>query len=63
MFWRELVETYVADATKIYSILAQKPECKTMLDTEQGRDYLNRCCKASYETLYSFAWGDYPTET
>jgi len=63
MFWAQFIETYIADATKIYNILAQKPECKAILDTPEGIDYLNRCCKASYESLYAFTWEGYPTET
>jgi len=63
MFWTEFIETYIADATKIYAILSQKPECKAILDTPQGIDYLNRCCKTSYESLYEFAWEGYPSET
>jgi hypothetical protein len=63
MFWAEFIEHYIADATIIYSILSQKPEVKNILDTPAGIDYLNRCCKASYETMYSFAWEGYQTET
>jgi len=63
MFWAQFIETYIADAPKIYNILAQKREVKAILDTPEGIDYLNRCCKASYETLYNFAWEGYATET
>jgi len=63
MFWTQFIDAYIADATKIYTILAQKPDVKAILDTPQGTDYLNRCCKASYESLYTFAWEGYATET
>lgn len=62
MFWTEFIEEYVADAKKIYEILSVDPEVKAVLDTDVGRDYLNRCCEASYDSLYSFAWKDYPSQ-
>jgi hypothetical protein len=63
MFWNEFVDTYIADVTKIYSILTEIPDVKIILDTPEGRDYLNRCCKTTYDTLYTFVWEGYPTET
>jgi hypothetical protein len=62
MFWMEFVENYLADAPKIKSILIQVSECKPILETDRGIDYLNRCCKATYEHLYEFCWSDYPQE-
>lgn len=61
MFWSEFIEQYIADTQKIYDILATNPEVKAILDTPQGRDYLNRCCEASYESLYNFAWEGFGT--
>lgn len=56
MFWKEFIEEYLADPQRIYEILSEDPEVKAILDTCEGRDYLNRCCEASYESLYNFAW-------
>jgi hypothetical protein len=61
LFWSEFVETYIADATKIYSVLAEIPNVKEIIDTERGRQYLNACCHSTYESLYNFVWSDYPT--
>lgn len=63
MFWTEFVENYIADVPKIYKVLSEKQACKVILDTPEGVDYLNRCCKASYESLYTFCWGEGETET
>jgi hypothetical protein len=62
MFWAEFIENYIANVPKIYEILSAKPECKAILDTDGGIDYLNRCCRASYESLYTFCWGETETE-
>jgi len=59
MFFTEFVETYIADAARIYTILAQNPGVKEILDSDAGRTYLNNCCKYTYEALYDFCWSDY----
>lgn len=63
MFWTEFVENYLANAPRVKELLSQKPECKAILDTDRGIDYLNRCCKATYDSLYTFCWSEYPAET
>ena len=63
MFFTEFVENYLADAPKVYAVLAQKPEVAEILRTDRGVDYINRCCKATYQSLYDFCWSEYPTET
>ena len=55
MYWEE-AESYLIHVEKVYSILTRKPELKKILDTEKGRSYLNRCCKQTYDKLYSFVW-------
>ena len=60
MFWTEFVENYLTNAPKIYEILIQVPDVKAILDTDRGIDYLNRCCKATYDHLYEFCWADFP---
>lgn len=62
MYFTEFVEYYIGDATRIYEILSRKKEVKEILDTPQGIDYLNRCCKFSYEALYNFCWADYTSQ-
>ncbi len=61
MFWEEFIEQYLADAKKIYDILSKDSEVKEILDTPRGRDYLNRCVEASYNSLYTFAWEGFGT--
>ena len=56
LYWDE-VEPLLTDASKIYSIIISKrPECKKILDTPKGRNYLNRCCQETYNKLYEFTW-------
>lgn len=55
MFWNE-VENYLTDVSKVFDVLCRKPKCASILDTERGRDYLNRCCKSAYDQLYDFVW-------
>ena len=55
MHWNE-VESYLTDVEKIFKIINQKPECAKIINTERGRSYLNRCCKATYLRLYSLIW-------
>ena len=62
MFWTEFVENYIADVSKIYGILAEIPDVKPILDTPEGIDYLNRCCKTTYDSLYTFVWEGFETE-
>jgi len=62
LFWTEFVDLYIADATKIFSMLSEIPDVKPIIDTERGREYLNACCRSTYDSLYTFVWGDFGTE-
>jgi len=54
-YWNEIEET-ITNVPKIYSILAENPENKKILDTPQARKYLNQQMEELYSTLYSIAW-------
>ena len=56
MHWNE-VESYLTNVEKIFKIIEQKPGCAKIINTERGRSYLNRSCKATYTELYSLIWG------
>ena len=56
MHWNE-AESYLTDVEKIYKIIEQKPGCAKIINTERGRNYLNRSCKATYTQLYQLIWG------
>jgi hypothetical protein len=55
MYWKE-VEQYLTDVNKVLETLSKDEACRQLLSTEKGRNYLNRCCKTSYEKLYEFTW-------
>ena len=57
MYWNE-VESYLTDVEKIFKIIEQKPGCAKIINTDKGRSYLNRCCKATYNQLFSLIWED-----
>jgi hypothetical protein len=55
MYWKE-VEQYLTCVSKVHETLSKNEACRQLLSTEKGRSYLNRCCKTSYERLYSLIW-------
>lgn len=55
MYWDE-AESYLTNVAKVLSLLSEKPKCAEILDTVRGRDYLNRCCRTTYDRLYDFIW-------
>jgi len=55
MYWEE-AESYLTNVSKVLSLLSEKQKCAEILDTEMGRDYLNRCCRTTYNRLYDFIW-------
>lgn len=55
MYWDE-AEAYLTDVQRIIDTISKKPRCKEIIDTPEGRDYLNRCAQASYDHLYAFVW-------
>ena len=55
IYWDE-AESYLTNVSKVLSLLSEKPKCAEILDTAKGRDYLNRCCRATYDRLYDFIW-------
>ena len=59
MYWDE-AESYLTNVSKVLSLLSRKPRCSEILDTEKGRDYLNRCCRSTYDRLYTFVWEEQP---
>jgi len=59
MYWDE-VESYLTNVSKVLSLLSKKPKCSEILDTVKGRDYLNRCCRSTYDRLYTFVWEEQP---
>lgn len=59
MYWDE-AESYLTNVSKVLSLLSKKPKCAEILDTERGRDYLNRCCRSTYNRLYDFIWVEQP---
>ena len=54
-YWNEIEES-ITNVPKIYSILAENPENKKILDTPQARKYLNQQMEKLYNTLYHIAW-------
>jgi len=59
MYWDE-AESYLTNVSKVMALLSRKPRCSKILDTEKGRDYLNRCCRSTYDRLYAFVWEEQP---
>jgi len=58
VYWNP-IEEYLTDVNKIYAVIVKnKPDCKEILDTPEGRDYLNRLVDAAYNYLYELAWGE-----
>ena len=54
-YWKEL-EPLLTDARKLYRILAKDHAKKKMLDTPEGRRYLNLCVRRFYKWVYSYTW-------
>jgi hypothetical protein len=55
-YWNEIEELLI-NPENVYEIIAEKPECKEIIDTKEGIEYLNRMCINSYDSLYNFVWG------
>lgn len=57
VYWDE-AESYLTNVSKVLALLSEKPKCAAILNTVKGRDYLNRCCRTTYDRLYDFIWLD-----
>jgi len=55
VYWRE-IEDYLSDAQRIYSILIEKPEYRSILDNPRARKYLNRQLEKLYNEFYRVIW-------
>ncbi len=53
-FWKIIVK-YLQPKI-LYNILSQNPENKKLLDTPEGRRWLNEMCKKVYDKLYYWVW-------
>jgi len=55
-YWKD-IEGVITDANKVYKILVERrPDIKDLLDTRQGRIYLNYFVKRMYQVLYEYTW-------
>ena len=54
-YWKEM-EPLLTDARKLYKILVKDPTKKKMLDTPEGRHYVNWCVSRYYSFLYNYCW-------
>lgn len=52
------VEDLLTDVPKVYEILSENPKILPLLNTMQGRIWLNKQCKDLYTALYMYAWTD-----
>ncbi|MFB6147311.1 MAG: hypothetical protein ABEJ66_00350, partial [Candidatus Nanohaloarchaea archaeon] len=53
----ELVEDLLTDPQQIYDMIVEdNPELKSLLDTPEGKEWLNDACERSYHKLYDYAW-------
>lgn len=59
MYW-QYAEEYLTDVEAVYNLLSQNPEVKALLDTPEGRSYLNRMVKHIYNRLYAWVWEGEP---
>lgn len=55
----DLVEEILGNAYNLYNILTEnRPEFKKLLDTREGRVWLNEICKRGYQKLYRYVFLD-----
>lgn len=53
----DLVEDLLCNPFELYRVLTHnRPEFKKLLDTREGREWLNEVRKRGYEKLYSYAF-------
>lgn len=52
----DIASKYLRSAVKVYEVLSENRQLKTMLDTEQGHQYLNRMTQRCYDVLYTWVW-------
>jgi len=54
-FWK-VIEKYISNANLLYQILSLNPENKKLLDTPEGREWLNKTVTSVYQKFYQFVW-------
>lgn len=52
LHWSE-ISAYLSKVENVYNVLARKPEIKKLLDTPQGRMWLNKTVELLYWKLYN----------
>lgn len=52
LHWSE-ISAYLSKVENVYKVLARKPEIKKLLDTPQGRIWLNKTVELLYWKLYN----------
>jgi hypothetical protein len=55
LFWDE-VESNLTDVSRLYGYLTLDPRNRAILDTPEGRDFLNRACRYFYAFLRLYAF-------
>lgn len=56
LFWSDL-EYYLTDVSRVYeAIVSERPEAREVLDTPEGRRYLNYCVSRMYSAFYDYVW-------
>ncbi|MGB9815504.1 MAG: hypothetical protein ACPLVI_06105 [Thermoplasmata archaeon] len=55
LWWEPWLNDFLSDANKVYNYLSKDPELKKLLDTAEGRKYLNYAVKEIYEWAYEIA--------
>lgn len=54
-YWKE-ISAVLSDVRKVYEILATDPRRKKILDTPEGRNYLNNVCFYMLQELWRYAF-------
>jgi len=52
LWWDTYLNDFLSDANKVYEYLSRDPELKKILDTEEGRKYLNYAVSEIYNWAY-----------
>lgn len=55
IFWNS-VSYYLTDASRLYGILAANPKIEKLLDTLEGKKWIDQSCINGYIILYNYTW-------
>jgi len=52
----DAIEPILTDMPKVYNELSLNPKNKEILDTNEGRQYMENTMKKAYDFIYFFTW-------